>query len=186
MQMSGVSTTVALCAVAAVLAACSNSENKSAEAPATETAVAETTATETATATADAAAAAPESAAAPVPAEAVAPASAAGGVTYASLTGDAVAGEKVFIQCKSCHVVEPGVNRVGPSLHGVVGRTAGSVEGFRYSPANKNSGLVWTEEQLFTYLENPRKTVPGTYMAFAGLKEPQKRADVIAYLKTKA
>ncbi len=115
-------------------------------------------------------------------AEAAAPAA----VTLASLTGDATKGEQVFAQCKTCHVAEKGVNRVGPSLWGVVGRSAGSIAGFKYSPANKNSGLTWTEEQLFTYLEAPQKTIPGTYMAFAGLKKPQDRADVIAYLKTKA
>jgi cytochrome c len=108
------------------------------------------------------------------------------GVTLASLTGDAAKGEKVFGQCKTCHVAEKGVNRVGPSLWGVVGRPAGSIEGFKYSPANKNSGLTWTEDQLFTYLEAPQKTIKGTYMAFAGLKNPQDRADVIAFLKTKA
>jgi cytochrome c len=107
-------------------------------------------------------------------------------VTFASLTGDAAAGEKIFGQCKTCHVAEAGVNRVGPSLWGVVGRKAGSIEGFKYSKANLNSGLVWTEEQLFTYLEAPQRTVPGTIMAFAGLKKPQDRADVIAYLKTRA
>ncbi|WP_439533282.1 c-type cytochrome [Polymorphobacter sp.] len=120
----------------------------------------------------------------PAATEAAAPAEAT--VSYASLTGDAAKGERVFAQCKACHVVEAGVNRVGPSLAAVVGRTAGSIEGFKYSPANKNSGLVWTEEQLFTYLEAPQKTIPGTYMAFAGLKNPQDRADVIAFLKTKA
>jgi cytochrome c len=106
-------------------------------------------------------------------------------VTYASLTGDAANGEKVFGQCRACHVADPGVNRVGPTLHGLIGRTAGKIEGFKYSPANKNSGLVWTEEQVFTYLVAPQKTIPGTYMAFA-LKKPQDRADVIAYLKTRA
>ena len=107
-------------------------------------------------------------------------------VTLASLTGDATKGEKVFAQCKTCHVAEKGVNRVGPSLWAVIDRKAGSIEGFKYSPANKNSGLVWTPDQLFTYLAAPQKTVPGTYMAFAGLKNPQDRADVIAFLKTKA
>jgi cytochrome c len=126
-------------------------------------------------------------AAAPVAeAPAAEPAAPAPAVTFASLTGDPVAGEKIFGQCKTCHVAEAGVNRVGPSLWGVVGRTAGSIEGFKYSKANKNSGLVWTEEQLFTYLEAPQRTVPGTIMAFAGLKKPQDRADVIAFLKTKA
>nr|WP_310523218.1 cytochrome c family protein [Polymorphobacter sp.] len=131
--------------------------------------------------------------AAPV-AEATAPAEAPVGevaaapvaITLASLTGDATKGEKVFAQCKTCHVAEKGVNRVGPSLWAVVDRKSGSIEGFKYSPANKNSGLVWTADQLFTYLEAPQKTIPGTYMAFAGLKNPQDRADVIAFLKTKA
>lgn len=107
-------------------------------------------------------------------------------VNFVSLTGDAAKGEKVFTQCKTCHVAEQGVNRIGPSLWGVVGRPAGSIEGFKYSDANKNSGLTWTDEQLYTYLEAPRKVVPGTTMSFAGLKKPQDRADVIAYLKTKA
>ena len=125
-------------------------------------------------------------AAAPAPTPAPSPAALPATVTLASLTGDAVAGEKVFGQCKTCHVAEKGVNRVGPSLWGVVGRTAGSIAGFKYSPANKNSGLVWTDTQLFTYLEAPQKVVPGTYMSFAGLKKPQDRANVIAYLKTRA
>lgn len=120
------------------------------------------------------------------PAAAPAPTPAPAGVTYASLTGDAAKGEKVFGQCKTCHVAEQGVNRIGPSLWAVVGRPAGSIAGFKYSPANKNSGLTWTEAQLFTYLEAPQKTIPGTYMSFAGLKKPQDRADVIAYLKTRA
>lgn len=107
-------------------------------------------------------------------------------VAYASLTGDAAKGEKIFGQCKACHVAEPGVNRVGPSLHAVVGRAAGSVAGFNYSKANKESGVTWNEEVLFTYLEAPQKFMPGTRMAFAGLKNPQDRADVIAYLKTRA
>jgi cytochrome c len=105
-------------------------------------------------------------------------------VAYASLTGDAVHGEKVFIQCKTCHVVDEGQNRVGPSLHGIIGRTAGQVAGFNYSAANKSSGKVWNEETIFEYLEAPQKYVPGTKMTFAGLKNPQDRADVIAYLKT--
>jgi cytochrome c len=83
-------------------------------------------------------------------------------------------------------VAEAGVNRVGPSLWGVVGRKAGSIAGFNYSAANKNSGVNWSEDVLFTYLEAPQKFMPGTRMAFPGLKKPQDRADVIAYLKTKA
>ena len=99
--------------------------------------------------------------------------------------GNAVAGEKVFNQCKTCHVVEKGVNRVGPSLHGVVGRKSGTVPKYKYSAANLKSGAIWSEAVLFKYLEAPMKFMPGTKMAFAGLKKPQDRADVIAYLKTK-
>lgn len=98
--------------------------------------------------------------------------------------GDAVAGAKTFVQCKACHVTTAGVNRIGPSLHAVVGRKAGIIPGYAYSAANKGSGLVWTEAELFTYLEAPRKVVPGTKMSYAGLKAPQDRANVIAYLKT--
>jgi cytochrome c len=105
------------------------------------------------------------------------------GIEYASLTGDAEAGKLVFAQCRTCHVTEPGVNKIGPSLAGIVGRPAGSVPGFNYSPANKNSGLTWTEEQMYVYLENPQRVVPKTKMIFAGLPDAQKRADVIAFLK---
>jgi len=105
-------------------------------------------------------------------------------VVLAGLTGDPARGQRVFAQCRTCHVVQPGVNRVGPSLHGIVGRQAGTVPNFRYSPANKNSGITWTEPVLFEYLENPRQYIPGTYMAYPGLRDPQQRADVIAYLKS--
>ena len=99
--------------------------------------------------------------------------------------GNTAAGEKVFAQCKTCHVTDKGVNRVGPSLHGVVGRKSGSVPGFKYSAANLKSGVTWTAPVLFQYLEAPMKFMPGTKMAFAGLKKPQDRADVIAFLATK-
>lgn len=105
-------------------------------------------------------------------------------VAYASLTGDAAKGEKIFIQCRSCHTLDAGVNRVGPSLHAIVGSAAGQVADYNYSDANKKSGLTWDEETLFAYLAAPQKTVPGTKMAFAGLPQPQDRADLIAYLKT--
>ena len=98
--------------------------------------------------------------------------------------GNAANGQKVFVQCKTCHVTTAGVNRIGPSLHAIVGRTSGSVPKYTYSAANKNSKVVWTEPVLFKYLEAPRKFMPGTKMSFAGLKKPQDRADVIAWLKT--
>lgn len=107
------------------------------------------------------------------------------GSTLASFTGVAATGETVFAACKTCHVVDAGVNRIGPSLAGIVGRAAGTVAGFNYTPANKNSGITWTEDKLFQYLEKPQRVVPGTKMAYAGLTDPQKRADLIAYLKTK-
>ncbi|MDB5715270.1 MAG: cytochrome c family protein [Sphingomonadales bacterium] len=102
---------------------------------------------------------------------------------FVDFKGDPGAGEAIFAQCKACHAIEPGVNRSGPSLHGVVGRKAGIIDGFHYSPAIRNSGIVWSEPKLFEFLESPRHVVPGTMMGFGGLGDPQKRADVIAYLK---
>jgi len=106
------------------------------------------------------------------------------GVTFAQFSGDAAAGQRVFLQCQSCHAIVAGANRLGPTLHNVVGRQSGGVPGFNYSPANRNAGIVWTPEKLFQYLENPRRVVPGTTMAFAGIGDPQRRADLIAYLAT--
>lgn len=102
---------------------------------------------------------------------------------YVALTGDADAGRRVFTKCMSCHVIAEGQNRVGPSLYGVVGREAGGVENFRYSEANSQSHLIWTEPALYVYLENPREYLPGTTMAFPGLPRAQERADVIAFIK---
>ena len=96
--------------------------------------------------------------------------------------GNAAHGAIVFHQCQVCHAI--GKNMVGPSLKGVVGRHSGIMPGYNYSAANKNSGIVWTEDKLFSYLEAPRKYIPGTKMSFAGLSKPQDRADVIAWLKT--
>lgn len=104
------------------------------------------------------------------------------GVKLASYAGDASKGEAVFVQCKTCH--DPVQNKIGPHLDGVVGRHSGSVEGFSYSAANKGSGITWTPDKLFQYLEKPSRVVPGTKMAFAGISDPQKRADLIAYLQT--
>lgn len=103
-------------------------------------------------------------------------------IALAQTAGDPAAGEKVFNQCKACHTVQAGQNRVGPSLHGVVGRKAASVEGFNYSPAMKASGLTWNAESLDKYLADPKAAIPGNKMAFAGLKKPEDRANVIAYL----
>ena len=99
--------------------------------------------------------------------------------------GDAAAGEKVFNKCKACHSVEEGKNKVGPSLHGVIGRTPGTLEGYNYSKAMKEFGQdhVWDDATLHTYLEDPKAMVPGTKMAFVGLKKQEDRDNVIAYLK---
>lgn len=100
--------------------------------------------------------------------------------------GDAAKGEKVFAKCKACHEVEKGVNKVGPTLKGVVGRKAGSVAEYKYSEAmlaKGAEGLVWDDANIASYLADPKGFVPKNKMAFAGLKKPEDVADVIAYLK---
>ena len=93
-------------------------------------------------------------------------------------------GETLFKKnCAICHTLEAGKNKIGPSLAGVVGRKAGSVPGFAYSAANKNSGDIWDAQTLDTYLADPRKFMPGTKMVFAGLKNPEDRKALIEYLK---
>ena len=126
----------------------------------------------------------PEAPAAEEPAPAADAASSGDGAfTVNNIVGDAAAGRRIFARCQSCHVLQDGVNRVGPSLYGIFGRTAGTVEGFRYSDANRNSGLIWTDEIMFEYLENPRQFMPGTTMAFPGLRSETDRANLIAYMK---
>ena len=150
-----------------------------------ETTAAETTAAPTDTAAANTAAAPAAGGAAATGAPAPDDVTTTDGKTFASLTGTAANGEAVFVQCKTCHEVEAGKNKIGPHLAGVVGRKAGSVEGYSYSPANKNSGITWSKEKLFQYLEKPARVVPGTKMAFAGIADAQKRADLIEWLATK-
>jgi cytochrome c len=100
--------------------------------------------------------------------------------------GDAEKGEKTFNACKACHDVEKGVNKVGPTLKGVVGRKAASVADYKYSEAmiaKGAEGIVWDEATLAAYLPDPKAFVPKTKMAYAGLKKPEDVANVIAYLK---
>jgi cytochrome c len=96
---------------------------------------------------------------------------------------DAAAGEKDFVVCRACHQIGPNAkNAVGPVLNGIIGRTAGTYPDYAYSPANKDSGLVWDPDELDKYLTSPQTVVPHTKMIFPGLKDPQKRKDVIAFL----
>ena len=107
---------------------------------------------------------------------------------FAQQPGDAAAGADVFKKCRACHDVGPDAgNKVGPILNGLFGRKSGTIAGFAYSDANKEAGakgLVWDEAQFLKYIEDPRGFMPGNKMAFAGVKDPQDRADLVAYLKT--
>lgn len=98
-------------------------------------------------------------------------------------SGDPAKGAKIFSKCKACHKIN-GTNATGPHLDGVVGRAVASVPGFNYSQAMKDHGGTWTPEALYEFLANPKGVIPGTKMSFAGLKKPQDRADLIAYLET--
>ena len=101
--------------------------------------------------------------------------------------GDAAKGEKVARVCMACHDVKAKTLKTGPYLTGLIGRKVASVEGYTYSDAMKGygaTGAVWDEATFDKYIENPKTVVPGTKMAYAGLKKPDQRADLIAFLKT--
>lgn len=104
------------------------------------------------------------------------------------MKGDAEAGAKIYLKCRSCHVVDQATNKMGPHLLDILGRTAGSVEGFQYSEAMKQAGkngLIWNENTLKEFLTSPKTMIPGTSMRFWGLWENQIN-DLNAYLKEKA
>ncbi len=109
------------------------------------------------------------------------------GPLWASEIGDADRGQQLFSQCSACHMVGPDAkSRIGPHLNGVFGRAAGAIEDFRYSRSMERAaadGLIWTLETLDPYLENPRILISGTRMSFRGMKDPEDRADVLAYLR---
>ncbi len=93
-------------------------------------------------------------------------------------------GRKLFRQCEACHTVDAGgKNKIGPNLHGVIGRKAGLVDGYSYSKAMAASGIVWDDANLGEYLERPAAFLKGNKMAFAGMRKDTDRADVIAYIK---
>jgi cytochrome c len=105
------------------------------------------------------------------------------GLVGAAHAQDAAAGARIFrSQCSICHSPQPGRNIIGPSLFGVVGRHSGTIPDFRYSAANRASGLVWNPPTLDRYLTAPREVVPGTLMTYPGLKDEHQRSDLIAYL----
>lgn len=105
------------------------------------------------------------------------------GSSLALADGDPEDGAKVFNKCKACHVADEPQNRVGPHLVGLFGRQAGSVEGFKYSDAMKESGVTWDEKTIAEYIADPRGYIKGNRMAFVGLKDEEEIADLIAYLK---
>jgi len=102
----------------------------------------------------------------------------------AAAEGDVALGQKVFLKCKACHQIgENAKNAVGPELNGLFGRHSGAVEGYKYTDANKNSGIVWDETVFREYIHNPKAKVPGTKMAFPGLKNDADIDNLIAYIK---
>lgn len=116
------------------------------------------------------------------------------GGTAPAVAGDAAAGEKVFNKCKTCHTLEAGKNKIGPSLHGLFGRTAGTVDGFKYSKdmeAAGAKGLVWSEANFVDYIASPKSFIgnfigkkrAATKMVFPGLKKQSDRDDLVTYLK---
>ena len=97
------------------------------------------------------------------------------------------AGRRVFAQCRSCHTIDAGgANRVGPNLHGVIGRTTASAAGFNYSDALRAANFTWDAEHIDQWLANPQSFLPGNRMAFAGVRDPNQRRDVIAYVTVEA
>lgn len=97
---------------------------------------------------------------------------------------DVAAGEKSFNKCRACHQVgEKARNIVGPMLNGLFGRKSGTIEGFNYTDANKNSGITWDEAAFAEYIKDPKARIPGTKMVFAGIKNEQEIKDLTAFLK---
>ena len=102
----------------------------------------------------------------------------------AAMAGDPAAGEKVYKKCATCHAVEEGKHKVGPSLAGVFGRQAGAADRFKYSDVMMSSGVTWDAAALDQYLAAPKEFMPGNKMAFPGLKKPEDRENVIAYIES--
>ena len=107
----------------------------------------------------------------------------AGFINPTNAAGDPTKGQQVFAKCASCHAKDKS-NRAGPGLLGIVGRKAGSVQAFHYSRAMKAAKIVWDDKSLDAFIAAPQKAVQGTQMPFAGIQDPEQRADLIAYLET--
>lgn len=166
-------TTAALAPVLFALAACGGGSEDADDAAASQ----ETVTTDTASATdtpAGPETPAPDATASETPSPTPTP----------TATTAAVTEPAAFAQCKACHSVEPGKNGIGPTLAGIWGDRAGVVPGFEFSDAMKNSGLVWNQANLDRYLTDPRGVVPGTKMAFGGVKDAGQRQAIINYLRT--
>ena len=103
--------------------------------------------------------------------------------SVARADGDAARGEKKFEECQACHSLDRNAESVGPSLYGVFGRKAGQEAGFRYSPAMKRSGIVWSPEAVGTFITDPQATVAANRMPYAGMPDAADRADLIAFLQ---
>jgi cytochrome c len=104
-----------------------------------------------------------------------------------AIAADATAGQAIFNRCRICHSLQPGgPNTVGPNLHGVFGRKAGSVGNFAYSEAMKSSGIVWDDDTIRKYVTNPKDFIPGNKMAFPGIKDENEVSDLLAYLRQAA
>lgn len=102
----------------------------------------------------------------------------------AAAAADEAKGQKLFAVCKTCHTLENGgKHQVGPNLHGMFGRKAAAAEGYKYSDAMKDAGITWTDETVDQYIADPKGFVPKNKMVYAGMKKPEDRADLIAYLR---
>ena len=103
--------------------------------------------------------------------------------SVAALAQDVAAGKTSFNKCVACHAVGEGArNKVGPVLNGLDGRKSGTVEGYSYTDANKNSGITWNKDQFLDYIRDPKAKIPGTKMIFAGIKKDNEAADLWAFL----
>ncbi len=188
--------TVSLIALSLTLAACGGGADDAGDSatPAAEDTAAAVPGAEDAALTGEDATPAPEASESAAPADAATPSptpsasasAAAAPAPAAAAPAPATASATpppMFAVCAACHSVDKGDNGIGPSLAGVFGAKSGHVSTFEYSEAMKNAGLTWDEATLQRYLENPRQVVPGTTMAYNGLKNPAQRQAVINYLK---